>query len=155
MKLIIFIDEDRGYSFNHRRLSRDKKLRLHMMNTVRNLGGVLFMNRYSEQSFLKDEGVFLPQERNARKNTPAAQGTAFLEDAKQADGWAFVENEDVSPYLPDMEEMLVYSWGRRYLSDLRLPANYADGYTEQYTESIAGASHEKVRLVHYIRKAGE
>ena len=77
MKLIIFIDEDRGYSFNHRRLSRDKKLRLHMMNTVRNLGGVLFMNRYSEQSFLKDEGVFLPQERNARKNTPAAQGFGY------------------------------------------------------------------------------
>ena len=151
MKLIIFIDEDRGYSFNHRRLSRDKKLRLHMMENVRNLGGELFMNRYSEQSFLKDEGVFLPQERNARKKNPAAQGAAFLEDAKHAGGWAFVENEDVAPYLPEMEEMLVYSWGRRYLSDLRLPADFTEGYTEQYTESIVGASHEKVRFVHYVR----
>ena len=151
MKLIIFIDEDRGYSFNHRRLSRDKKLRLHMMKMVRDLGGELFMNRYSEQSFLKDEGVFLPQERNARLKNPAAQGDIFLEDAKRVDGWAFVENEDITPYLPEIREMLVYSWGRRYLSDLRLPADFTEGYTEQYTESIIGASHEKVRFVHYTK----
>lgn len=152
MKLIIFLDEELGYSFNHRRLSRDKKVRLHMMQKVRELGGTLFMNRYTEQSFLKDEGVLLPKERSERLKKPAEAGAAFLEEAKRADGWALAENEDVTPYLSDIDEMLVYRWNRRYLSDLRLPADFAEGFTEQYTESFAGASHDRIGFVHYIKR---
>ena len=152
MKLVICIDEELGYSFNHRRLSRDKNIRLHMMKGIRTRGGKLFMNQYSERSLLKDEGVLTPQERAERLKNPAKPGAAFLEDAQRENGWAFVENEDVTPYLPDVDEMIVYRWNRRYLSDLHLPDGVYEPFTVQYTESLSGSSHERVGFVRYIRK---
>ena len=150
MKLVICIDAELGYSYHHRRLSRDKNIRLHLMKNIRERGGTLYMNAYTEKSFLKDEGVFLPKERTERMKCPAAPGTAFLEAARRENGWAFVENEDVTQYLPEVDEMLVYRWNRVYDADLRLPPDFAKAFTEQYTESISGSSHERVSFVRYI-----
>lgn len=151
MKLILCVDDGLGYSFNNRRQSRDKKMREHMLGILREEGAGLFLNRYSERSLMSD-GLFTEDELRERTKNPAQEGDAFLAEADEQDGWAFVENTDISGYLDRIDEILLYRWNRLYLSDLTLPEGYLKQFRFLSGDKFRGSSHESISFSRYIRK---
>ena len=152
MKLILCVDENLGYSFNHRRQSRDKKMREHMLGILRKEDAGLFMNDYSESSFVKD-GVFTEDEMRGRAAEPSLAGDAFLSRADEENGWAFVENTDITEYLDKVDEIILYEWNRLYLSDLRLPDGYLKKFRKLSEEKIRGSSHDSISCSRFQRRS--
>ena len=152
MKLILCVDENLGYSFNHRRQSRDKKMREHMLGILRKEDAGLFMNSYSEASLIKDE-VFTESELKLRKEGQSLTGDSFLARADEENGWAFVENTDITEYLDKVDEIILYEWNRLYLSDLRLPAGYLKKFRKISEEKIRGSSHDSISCSRFLRRS--
>ena len=151
MKLILCVDDKLGYSFNNRRQSRDRKMREHMLGVLRKEDAGLFMNAYSEASLIKD-GVFTEDELRQRSERPAESGDGFLADARDNDGWAFVENVDISGYLDDVDEILLYEWNRLYLSDLSVSREYLKQFSKVDEGKFRGSSHESIFFSRLIRR---
>jgi len=155
MKVILCLDDHLGYSFNRRRQSRDRKMRAHMLGVLREEGSGLLMNAYSEASFLRDGQLFTPEEEALRRESPAGAGDAFLADAAAGKGWAFVENCSLERWLDSIDEMIVYRWNRLYLSDLRLPEGFLDGFETTAEEEFEGSSHDRMTYLRLIRRTEE
>ncbi len=152
MKIILCVDERAGYSFNKRRQSRDIKMREHMLGVLREEGAELLLNSYTERSMLKDAGLFTEQERAGREACPAKDGDGFLEIAKKKNCWAFVENEDISPYYGYIDEMIIYRWNRLYLSDLHLSDSFLSEFVCVERGSFKGSSHDEISFERLRRK---
>ncbi len=152
MKIILCVDDNLGYSFNGRRLSRDRKMREHMLGVLRKEGAGLLMNSYSQQSLLKENGLMTDGEIREAAENPAEKGSAFLEKALQSGSWAFVENVDIGEYLDQVREMMIYSWNRLYLSDLRLKREFLEGFDTAEEENFRGSSHDCIGYRHLVRK---
>lgn len=152
MKIILCVDNNLGYSFNRRRLSRDRKMREHMLGILRGEGAGLFLNSYSEKSLVKEDGLFTEEELERIAAEPAAKGSGFLESAEESGGWAFVENVDLEAYLDCIDEMMLYRWNRLYLSDLRLSREFIDSFEVAEEESFRGSSHDSITYQRMIRR---
>ena len=126
-------------------------MREHMLGILREEGAGLFMNAYSETSFIKD-GLFAEDELRQRTEDPAKEGDIFLAEADENSGWAFVENVDVSGYLDVIDEILLYRWNRLYLSDLTLPKEYLNKFSFVSGDKFRGSSHDSISLSRYVRK---
>ncbi len=148
MKIVICIDEELGYSFNKRRQSRDKKMREHMLGVLREEDAGLFVNAYSAKSLLSDG---LLTEKVKVVGGPGIGEDEFLEAAEKENGWAFVENTDITGYLDRIDEMIVYHWNRLYLSDLKLPASFLKGFRTVTKEQFSGTSHDSMHYTRMVR----
>ncbi len=127
MNLIVCLDDKNGMLFHNRRQSSDAVVCRQMIALVGN--NRLWMNRYSAYLFA-----------DFQENIQVDE--AFLDKAQDED-YCFVENLDVTPYLPLVKRVFVFRWNRIYPADLRFPIY--DGKKNVLAE-FAGNSHEKITL---------
>lgn len=133
MKLIVCLDERNGMLFGGRRQSRDAAI----CTKILQLAGdtELWMNAYSGRLF---EGA---------QNTITID-TAFLEKAQEND-FCFVENVDITQYLPRVQQLIIFRWNRHYPADVYFPD--IDRWNLITTEDFPGNSHEKITMEVYSR----
>ena len=128
MKLIICLDDENGMMFHGRRLSQDRLLR---RDILKGLGsGTLWMNEYSAKMFAAD------QNENIRVSEE------FLRQASGQD-FCFVENIPLLAVEPQIEQLIIYRWNRRYPSDQKLDLNLERWRMTEMRE-FPGSSHEKI-----------
>lgn len=137
MILIAFVDDDGGMMFNHRRQSRDRAALQMILNMT--TGAALWMNAYSAPLFTEFAA-------------PQIQVDAqFLDKAGPVD-YCFVENVDISPYLPFIEKIILFHWNRAYPSDMKFSIKLDGGKWQLIsTEDFPGSSHEKITLEVYVK----
>lgn len=123
-----------------------------MLGILRKEDAGLFMNAYSESSLIKD-GVFTESELRYRTKEPSSAGDAFLARAEEENGWAFVENTDITDYLDKVDEIILYEWNRLYLSDLRLPRGFLKKFRKLSEEKIRGSSHDSISCSRLLRRS--
>lgn len=133
MIIITCVDDNGGIGFNHRRQSQDRLLRERILQ--RTAGNRLWMSPYSARQF-DQAGPFTVDEHCLRK---AAAGE-----------FCFVENQDITPYEPRIEEIILYKWNRVYPADQRFPLSL-DGWTLVERTDFSGFSHEKITEEVYTR----
>lgn len=126
MKVIICLDDSNGYAFNQRRQSQDRIQREKMLEKIK--GCVLYMSPYSAHLF---EGV---------ENIVVSEN--YLDEAGEND-YCFVELEDLSSYVTQMNEIIIYRWNRAYPHDRYFPLDLTS-YQLIQTAEFAGSSHEKI-----------
>ncbi len=128
MKLIVCIDNNNGMLFNDRRVSRDSV----QIDRVLDLIGKekLYINSFSENLFPKNANIITDEN--------------FLNKAK-ADDYCFVENADVTEYLKECHQVIIYSWNRNYPSDFKFPKNEAVKNKKCISlKEFKGNSHDKI-----------
>lgn len=128
MRLIICLDDKNGYAFANRRQSRDKNQIAKMLQTVGD--NRLFLNSYSAKLFesLPDNVVI---------------DEKFLNIALK-DDFCFVENLDITGYIPTAEQIIIYRWNRVYPSDKRLSEELFSDKRLISSTDFVGNSHEKI-----------
>lgn len=146
MKLILCLDDHNGYSFNRRRQTRDRNVRRHFIAVVGDRNEMIYVNSYTRRSFVSDE-LFAP--------CIADEGDEFLCKAQEEGAWAFSENRDVSSFINDVDEMLIYRWNRTYPRDICFPQEEFDSFTVVSKVPVYANSHENVECLHYIRRENE
>ncbi len=130
MILIVCVDEKKGMMFHHRRQSQDRILREDMIKQCR--GKKLYMNEYSAAMFgeCADESIIVSED--------------FLYQAGEND-YCFVENQQISSFLVDINKMILYYWNRRYPADTYFTVDLEDGTWElEKRVEFTGSSHEKI-----------
>lgn len=140
MKLIICADERWGMAFNKRRLSRDTVQREHMLTLTAD--SELWMSPYSAKLFTGTAKAPVPLPENIR----TADEYMFLAGT---DDFVFAEREDISAWLPRIDSLYVYHWGRLYPSDLRVSEQFRAHFVPVRTERLVGSSHEEMIFEEY------
>lgn len=134
MKLIVCLDDKNGMLFNKRRQSSDRALCQKIVAMTH--GSVLWMHPYSEPLF-------------AGLGCEVQVHESFLEQA-ESEAYCFAENIDVTPYLTQAQQIVIFRWNRTYPADLRFP-----GIPEELqmitSEDFPGSSHEKITMEVYER----
>ena len=113
--------------FNHRRQSQDRLLRLDLLQET--AGRPLWMNAYSAGQF-----EFMPENIRIAEDFPV--------QAEEGE-FCFFENVDPVPWLEKAEKVILYHWNRRYPADRWFPQPLV-GWSAEWTEDFAGASHEYI-----------
>lgn len=126
MNIILCLDDKNGMLFNRRRQSRDSALCERVV--ALSDGSNLWMNEYSSPLF---------------PNEKAQVDENFLEKAEQGD-YCFVENTDITPFLNQIEKIIIYRWNRVYPSDKRIDEGVLVGRQLVESTDFAGSSHEKI-----------
>lgn len=135
MRLIACIEDGGGMLFNNRRLSSDKCVVESILLLIGN--NKLHVNAYTSVLFPEDDRIVVDEE--CVRNT-------------KADEYCFVENIDVSSYIPFTKQIILYRWNRKYPSDLRFPlALLETGWELASSEEFAGHSHERITMEVYNR----
>lgn len=132
MKIIACLDDNNGMLFNKRRQSRDRILCQKILSMTQ--GCVLWAHPYSEQLFADLDGKIKIDDR-------------FLELAKPGE-YCFVENLDVTPFIPLVQEIIIFRWNRVYPADLRFPVLPIQ-FKKTESGEFAGSSHEKITMEVY------
>lgn len=131
MNVIVCLDDRDGMTFNHRRQSRDRFVYKHI---AEHSAGLVYMNTYSAPLF-----------------SDYPDRICVIDDFLQLCGredWCFLENADITPWLPQVEKLVVYRWNRVYPSDIRFPVTAFGVGT--IAEEFAGHSHEKITVEVYV-----
>jgi len=69
---------------------------------------------------------------------------AFLEHAPE-EAWCFVENTDLTPYLSQIHQVVVYRWNRHYPATDYFPMTYfAEKWKLVSSREFAGSSHDTI-----------
>lgn len=128
MIVILCIDDNNGMMFNYRRQSQDKKLREHILNLISPNG--LWMNSYSGKQFTDTDSkrLFIDD--------------CFLDKIRTGD-YCFIENTDISPYIEDIEKIILFKWNRNYPADTFFTIDLSEWILEE-KEEFAGYSHDKI-----------
>ena len=134
MNVIICADDNMGMLFNHRRQSRDKKVTEDMLQ----MADVLWLHPFSEKLFQEEEIQTLCKK--GRKQILVDEN--FLQKALPGQ-YCFVENHELVPYVNAIEQVVLYSWNRRYPSDFKLDLDLTQWTVQSVTEFV-GNSHEKI-----------
>ncbi|MEY8391141.1 ribonuclease Z [Lachnospiraceae bacterium] len=138
MIVIVCVDEKKGMMFHRRRQSQDRLLREDIIKQCR--GKRLYMNQYSYEMFGENEDSIIIVSEN------------FLEQAGKGD-YCFVENQDISRYLENVQEIIIYHWNRRYPADMYFMIDLANGNWKLVKEEeLKGSSHEKITREVYKKK---
>lgn len=127
MTIIVCVDDNGGMMFNHRRQSQDKLLRKRVISHLK--GNPLWMNAYSAEQFSDYANSIAVDE-------------AFLQKAAPND-YCFVEGQDLSPCLSNINRIILYKWNRNYPSDFKFMLSLS-GWTLQSSIEFVGSSHEKI-----------
>ncbi len=140
MKAVICLDDKFGYSYNHRRQSKDSIMRRHLFSKTLLEG--LVVNSYTLKSFVSDgllEACYINEEN-------------FLNSTVK--GYHFIENVDCSKVLDCIDELIVYKWNRLYVSDLSIDPAYLENFDLCEKECFEGSSHDNIEYCRYVRKEG-
>lgn len=136
MKLIVCLDDHNGMAFNNRRQSEDRILRDRIIDLVGENN--IWMNLYSEKQF-----------QSMPKNTCVDDD--FLRTAGKND-YCFAETDDLTPYMDDACEVVIFRWNRRYPADLYFPMELLlNGFQRKSVSEFAGNSHEMITQEVYVR----
>ena len=126
MQVIITVENRNGMLFNHRRVSRDQKVSERILAYCKEKK--LWMNAYSAKLF---------------ENNPQIRvSETFLE---QKDAICFVEDQDVTPYLPEIDTIILFHWNRDYPADFFFTVDLSE-WNRIHQEEFAGKSHEKITM---------
>ena len=129
MQVIITVENRNGMLFNHRRVSRDQKVSERILAYCKEKK--LWMNAYSAKLF---------------ENNPQIRvSETFLE---QKDAICFVEDQDVTPYLPEIDMIILFHWNRDYPADFFFTVDLSE-WNRIHQEEFAGKSHEKITMEVY------
>lgn len=136
IEVILTLENRNGMLFNHRRLSRDKKVCERILDYSNEKE--LWMNEYSKKLFtnLTDTKVIRVDE-------------AFLDKAQSV---CFVENQDIMPYLPKIDTFILFRWNRDYPADFFFTVDLSQ-WNLISTEDFEGTSHEKITMEVYEKKS--
>lgn len=129
MQVIITVENRNGMLFNHRRVSRDQKVSERILAYCKEKK--LWMNAYSAKLF--------------ENNPQICVSETFLE---QKDAICFVENQDVTPYLPEIDTIILFHWNRDYPADLFFTVDLSE-WNRIHQEEFAGKSHDKITMEVY------
>lgn len=118
--------------FNHRRLSRDRRVCEKILNYSNEKE--LWMNAYSRKLFtdLTDINSIQVDEE-------------FLDKSQSI---CFVENQDITPYLPKIDTLVLFQWNRDYPADFFFTVDLSQ-WNLISTEDFEGTSHEKITMEVY------
>lgn len=129
MQVIITVENRNGMLFNHRRVSRDQKVSERILAYCKEKK--LWMNAYSAKLF--------------KNNPQICVSETFLE---QKDAICFVEDQDVTPYLPEIDTIILFHWNRDYPADFFFTVDLSE-WNRIHQEEFAGKSHEKITMEVY------
>lgn len=129
MQVIITVENRNGMLFNHRRVSRDQKVSERILAYCKEKK--LWMNAYSVKLF--------------ENNPQICVSETFLE---QKDAICFVEDQDVTPYLPEIDTIILFHWNRDYPADLFFTVDLSE-WNRIHQEEFAGKSHDKITMEVY------
>lgn len=129
MQVIITVENRNGMLFNHRRVSRDQKISERILAYCKEKR--LWMNAYSAKLF--------------ENNPQICVSETFLE---QKDAICFVEDQDVTPYLPEIDTIILFHWNRDYPADFFFTVDLSE-WNRIHQEEFAGKSHEKITMEVY------
>ena len=132
MQVIITVENRNGMLFNHRRVSRDQKVSERILAYCKEKK--LWMNAYSAKLF--------------ENNPQICVSETFLE---QKDAICFVEDQDVTPYLPEIDTIILFHWNRDYPADMYFKMDLGSWKLAE-TQEYAGSSHEKITEERYVRR---
>ena len=118
--------------FNHRRLSRDRRVCEKILDYSNEKE--LWMNAYSRKLFtdLTDISSIQVDEK-------------FLDKSQSI---CFVENQDIMPYLPKIDTLVLFQWNRDYPADFFFTVDLSQ-WNLISTEDFEGTSHEKITMEVY------
>ena len=136
MKLVVCLDDNNGMMFNGRRQSQDRNLRERLISRIGDK--LLLMNQYTNNQFANLKGNFKVCEN--------------LISVAKDDDYCFIENLDVTDWLNEATEIIVYKWNRVYPADLNFPLESIEQkwkLIERY--EFAGFSHDKITEEVYKR----
>ena len=121
-----------GCFFNHRRLSRDRRVCEKILDYSNEKE--LWMNAYSRKLFtdLTDINSIQVDEE-------------FLDKSQSI---CFVENQDITPYLPKIDTLVLFQWNRDYPADFFFTVDLSQ-WNLISTEDFEGTSHEKITMEVY------
>ena len=129
MQVIITVENRNGMLFNHRRVSRDQKVSERILAYCKEKK--LWMNAYSAKLF--------------ENNPQICVSETFLE---QKDAICFVEDQDVTPYLPEIDTIILFHWNRDYPAVLFFTVDLSE-WNRIHQEEFAGKSHDKITMEVY------
>lgn len=129
MQVIITVENRNGMLFNHRRVSRDQKVSERILAYCKEKK--LWMNAYSAKLF--------------ENNPQICVSETFLE---QKDAICFVEDQDVTPYLPEIDTIILFHWNRDYPADFFFTVDLSE-WNRIHQEEFAGKSHDKITMEVY------
>ena len=118
--------------FNHRRLSRDRRVCEKILDYSNEKE--LWMNAYSRKLFtdLTDINSIQVDEE-------------FLDKSQSI---CFVKNQDITPYLPKIDTLVLFQWNRDYPADFFFTVDLSQ-WNLISTEDFEGTSHEKITMEVY------
>ena len=118
--------------FNHRRLSRDRRVCEKILDYSNEKE--IWMNAYSRKLFtdLTDINSIQVDEE-------------FLDKSQSI---CFVENQDITPYLPKIDTLVLFQWNRDYPADFFFTVDLSQ-WNLISTEDFEGTSHEKITMEVY------
>ena len=118
--------------FNHRRLSRDRRVCEKILDYSNEKE--VWMNAYSRKLFtdLTDINSIQVDEE-------------FLDKSQSI---CFVENQDITPYLPKIDTLVLFQWNRDYPADFFFTVDLSQ-WNLISTEDFEGTSHEKITMEVY------
>ena len=132
MRIIVCVDDNLGMLFNNRRQSRDRMLIEDIFKNAQsimiNSFSVKLFTDYSDRVTMDDK---------------------FLTNANKGDV-CFVEDQLLTPYLDEIEELTLYKWNRKYPADFCLDLDIND-WKMVKQEEFLGKSHDKITKEIYIR----
>jgi len=136
MKLIICIDEKNGMLFNNRRQSKDRVLISHIIEKTKN--EKFWITSFSQDIF--DVSI---------SNNIVVDDKCF--EKATMNEYCFIENLDVSSYIENVDEIILYNWNRHYPADLYFNIPLNDWKISSENE-FKGSSHEKITEKIYVRR---
>lgn len=136
MKLIVCVDDEMGMAYNHRRVSSDSIVTQEIQRTVGS--SKVWMTCYSAKLFLsavKGHGVNVASMHIMLSENPG-------QEAGKND-YCFLEKE-VPADISNIDEIVLFRWGRRYPSDVKFGIKLAQGWTLKSSKKIVGTSHKEI-----------
>lgn len=132
MTVIVCVDDDFGMSFCSKRQSMDSKLRIRVLDSIKD--GFIYMNEYTFSQF--DE--------NTNKIKTA-------DNFNNINGTCFLESPSLIPDKEKIDKIILYKWNRRYPSTEKFDATILKDYKLESSFDFVGNSHEKITEEIYVR----
>ena len=132
IEVILTLENRNGMLFNHRRLSHDRRVCEKILDYSNEKE--LWMNAYSRKLFTD-----LTDINNIQVDEE------FLDKSQSI---CFVENQDITPYLPKIDTLVLFQWNRDYPADFFFTVDLSQ-WNLISTEDFEGTSHEKITMEVY------
>jgi len=136
MKLIVCVDEKNGMLFNNRRQSKDRILISRIIEKTKK--EKLWITSFSQDIF------------NISISNSIVVDDKCFEKATMNE-YCFIENLDVSGYIKNVDEIILYNWNRHYPADLYFNISL-DDWKISSEDEFKGSSHEKITEKIYVRR---